>query len=155
ASQKLAGDFELAGAIIGRRANAPQPAAAEVLRLVLIVCLWRWSVRGMHRESSIGVLAGAIRGVGRHTAHAIPPIVLRDLGNATTLTDALIAADGLIAGPNQGLADAWRDHFEPELRQLARPAAKGQKRPGPSTPPTSVPLGGPDKGPGRPTETTS
>src|SRR5690606_12159308 len=63
AAEGLAGDFDLAGAVHGKDTGAPQPAATEALRLILIVCLWRWSITAKRRRSSIDALAEAIRGI--------------------------------------------------------------------------------------------
>lgn len=140
AAKGLVGEFDLAGAIHGQNTGAPQPAATEVLRLILIVCNWRWSATGMRRESSIGVLAAAIRGVGRLTTQGIPPLVLRELGSAAKLTEVLSAAEGVRDGPHRTLAEAWTRHFEPELRLLDRPVppSRGRPRP-PASPPPAPP----------------
>jgi integrase len=144
AAERLVGDFDLAGALHGAGKDS-EPAGVEALRLVLLICQWRWVESGVPRRSSVEILAAAIRGIGRGGVdHNILPTVLYQLGRATTLIEALTASEGILSGSHLSLAEAWRTHFDPELRQIQRPRGK--------TRPKSSGLAAPDTvgEPGRP-----
>jgi len=112
------GRFLLAGTLLGRGSGSA-PKGLEALRVALVACQWRWVDSDNPRGSAIDDLASAIRGAG---GSSLEDMLLLQLGQASSLTQFLSAAQGIAQSGHSTLASVWRNHIDPELRGQSRPA---------------------------------
>ena len=142
AQSRLRGDFALAGTMVGSEANImPGP---ENLRAALWVCHELWTRSNQHCGTAVNDLASALRNLLKirgQTEIDRHPVArhLTTLAEAQTLPAFIEAAEVLSTCGQKGLEQAWRLHFNLELRRIAQGLPAPSALPSRSPPPLPMP----------------